>query len=238
MKDDRPPEPLARHLARPAMPKRLALFCALLLVLSTNAFAQNASDTFSDHGPGRVACEIQWTNLHRNDANGYEDFIRNCMKASPQSQPEETEATVRDLASQVDRLQKEAQEAYSRDQDQLWRQKLLQATEIRQRMEALYNRLHGIEEKKSAPSQGPQRAQSEQAEAQVRGMLSKAAEYENLAKESAARGNTREAYSYQQTANKLRWDAHELQKKIEESRLPEQEYWRRKYEEIRPDTDR
>jgi hypothetical protein len=39
---------------------------------------------FSDHGPGRVACDGQWIALHRNDyekaASGYRDFMVNCMK--------------------------------------------------------------------------------------------------------------------------------------------------------------
>jgi hypothetical protein len=40
------------------------------------------------HGPGRVACDTQWGDLHRGDSltsgyqvtSGYQDFIRNCMR--------------------------------------------------------------------------------------------------------------------------------------------------------------
>jgi len=43
-----------------------------------------SSNTFSDHGPGRIACEGQWIASHRNDydkaASGYRDFMTNCMK--------------------------------------------------------------------------------------------------------------------------------------------------------------
>jgi hypothetical protein len=39
---------------------------------------------FSDHGPGRVACDGQWIALHQNDyekaGSGYRDFMLNCMK--------------------------------------------------------------------------------------------------------------------------------------------------------------
>ena len=42
------------------------------------------SDSFSDHGPGRVACDVQWSDLHsqgsQNATSGYQDFIRNCMR--------------------------------------------------------------------------------------------------------------------------------------------------------------
>jgi hypothetical protein len=36
-------------------------------------------NSFSDHGPGRVACDGQWSTLRRNDS-GYRDFMVNCMK--------------------------------------------------------------------------------------------------------------------------------------------------------------
>lgn len=36
-------------------------------------------NAFSDHGPGRVACDVQWSALHRNDL-GYREFMVNCMK--------------------------------------------------------------------------------------------------------------------------------------------------------------
>jgi hypothetical protein len=35
-------------------------------------------DTTSDHGPGRVSCDVQWSYSHR-DPSGYQDFIRTCM---------------------------------------------------------------------------------------------------------------------------------------------------------------
>jgi hypothetical protein len=42
------------------------------------------SDGVPDHGPGRVACDVKWSDLHRPgspDANSaYQDFIRNCMR--------------------------------------------------------------------------------------------------------------------------------------------------------------
>lgn len=37
------------------------------------------SSSFFDHGPARVACDGQWSALHRNDS-GYRDFMVNCMK--------------------------------------------------------------------------------------------------------------------------------------------------------------
>jgi hypothetical protein len=42
------------------------------------------SDGLFDHGPGRVACDVQWSDLHKqgsqNATLGYQDFIRNCMR--------------------------------------------------------------------------------------------------------------------------------------------------------------
>lgn len=45
---------------------------------------ETQSNGFPDHGPGRVACDGQWSDLLRNGsgkpATSYPDFIRNCMK--------------------------------------------------------------------------------------------------------------------------------------------------------------
>ncbi len=51
---------------------------------TTAPATSSEANGFSDHGPGRVACEGQWIALHRNDyekaASGYPDFMVNCMK--------------------------------------------------------------------------------------------------------------------------------------------------------------
>jgi hypothetical protein len=45
------------------------------------------SDTFDDHGPGRVHCDVAWSQLHKQDSQipslGYRDFIRDCMMTGP-----------------------------------------------------------------------------------------------------------------------------------------------------------
>jgi hypothetical protein len=50
----------------------------------SNASPTRQSDGFSDHGPGRVACDMKWSDLHsqgsQNAASSYQDFIRNCMR--------------------------------------------------------------------------------------------------------------------------------------------------------------
>ena len=46
---------------------------------STTPVPSSEPNGFSDHGPGRVACDGQWSALHRNDS-GYRDFMVNCMK--------------------------------------------------------------------------------------------------------------------------------------------------------------
>ncbi len=43
------------------------------------AFAQ--TDVASGHGPGRVACDVQWSQLHKSDSD-YQDFLRKCMRAN------------------------------------------------------------------------------------------------------------------------------------------------------------
>jgi membrane associated rhomboid family serine protease len=51
--------------------------------LNTSA-PETQSNGLPDHGPGRVACDGQWSDLMRNGsekpADSYPDFIRNCMK--------------------------------------------------------------------------------------------------------------------------------------------------------------
>ena len=50
---------------------------------TTAPATSSEANGFSDHGPGRVACEGQWIALHRNDyekAASYPDFMVNCMK--------------------------------------------------------------------------------------------------------------------------------------------------------------
>jgi hypothetical protein len=38
-----------------------------------------SADSLADHGPGRVTCDVQWSQLHRRES-GYQDFIRDCMR--------------------------------------------------------------------------------------------------------------------------------------------------------------
>jgi hypothetical protein len=46
------------------------------------------SDSYANHGTGRVSCDGQWSDLHRqaSQATGssYADFIRDCMSRKPQ----------------------------------------------------------------------------------------------------------------------------------------------------------
>lgn len=46
------------------------------------------SDAVSDHRPGRVACDVRWSDLQAFGspigASNYQDFIRSCMKRNPQ----------------------------------------------------------------------------------------------------------------------------------------------------------
>ncbi len=46
---------------------------------STAPQSGGASDGVADHGPGRVACDVQWYQSHRPEAD-YQDFIRSCMR--------------------------------------------------------------------------------------------------------------------------------------------------------------
>jgi hypothetical protein len=41
-----------------------------------------SADSLKDHGPRRVTCDVQWSQLHRADS-GYENFIRDCMMIGP-----------------------------------------------------------------------------------------------------------------------------------------------------------
>jgi hypothetical protein len=45
------------------------------------------SDTLDDHGPGRVLCDVAWSQLHKQDSQiasfGYRDFVRDCMMTGP-----------------------------------------------------------------------------------------------------------------------------------------------------------
>jgi hypothetical protein len=43
--------------------------------------ASASSDGWADHGPGRVTCDVQWSQLHISES-GYQNFIRDCMKRS------------------------------------------------------------------------------------------------------------------------------------------------------------
>lgn len=51
---------------------------------SNTSALESQSNSFSDHGPGRVSCDEQWSDLHRNGlqiaTRSYADFMRNCMK--------------------------------------------------------------------------------------------------------------------------------------------------------------
>lgn len=38
------------------------------------------SNLVLDHGPGRVACDLQWSRSPERSVNSYPDFLRNCMK--------------------------------------------------------------------------------------------------------------------------------------------------------------
>ena len=44
-------------------------------------------DGFADHGPGRVACDGQWSDLHtqasQSTGPSYVDFMRDCMSRNP-----------------------------------------------------------------------------------------------------------------------------------------------------------
>jgi hypothetical protein len=46
------------------------------------------SESFADHGPGRVACDGQWSDLQRqasqSTGRSYVDFMRDCMSRNPQ----------------------------------------------------------------------------------------------------------------------------------------------------------
>ena len=37
------------------------------------------SNVVLDHGPGRVACDLQWSRSSEKSADGYPDFLRKCM---------------------------------------------------------------------------------------------------------------------------------------------------------------
>jgi hypothetical protein len=51
----------------------------------------NSDEGISDHGPGRVACDVRWSDLQRhgaqNSASGYQDFLRNCMSEKRTRRP-------------------------------------------------------------------------------------------------------------------------------------------------------
>jgi hypothetical protein len=50
-------------------------------VLLGGAFAAQSEPGSSSpaHGPGRVACDTQWSNEHHGASQGYQEFLRNCM---------------------------------------------------------------------------------------------------------------------------------------------------------------
>jgi hypothetical protein len=64
--------PPQQPAARPATPP-----------LTTGATSAAQSDSLAGHGPGRVHCDVEWSNLHRSP-DGYQDFIRDCMRRNPQ----------------------------------------------------------------------------------------------------------------------------------------------------------
>lgn len=41
---------------------------------------ETQSNVLLDHGPGRVACDMQWSSSSEKSAGGYPDFLRSCMK--------------------------------------------------------------------------------------------------------------------------------------------------------------
>jgi len=41
---------------------------------------ETQSNVVLDHGPGRVACDLQWSRSPGKSADSYPDFLRNCMK--------------------------------------------------------------------------------------------------------------------------------------------------------------
>lgn len=41
---------------------------------------ETQSNVVLDHGPGRVACDLQWSRSLEKSADSYPDFLRNCMK--------------------------------------------------------------------------------------------------------------------------------------------------------------
>jgi membrane associated rhomboid family serine protease len=41
---------------------------------------ETQSNVVLDHGPGRVACDLQWSSGSKKSADSYPDFLRNCMK--------------------------------------------------------------------------------------------------------------------------------------------------------------
>lgn len=68
-----PPTPApSYHPPAPAAP-------AIAPLPQPTAMPSRQADIASDHGPGRVACDVRWSELHRPDSV-YQDFIRDCMK--------------------------------------------------------------------------------------------------------------------------------------------------------------
>jgi hypothetical protein len=67
-----PYQPTTRPDAHPPRPTQ-----------TTAATSTAQSDALADHGPGRVHCDVLWSNLNRS-SDGYQDFIWDCMRRNPQ----------------------------------------------------------------------------------------------------------------------------------------------------------
>jgi hypothetical protein len=50
---------------------------------TTAATSTAQTEALVGHGPGRVHCDVPWSDLHRSP-DGYQDFIRDCMRRNPQ----------------------------------------------------------------------------------------------------------------------------------------------------------